>query len=182
MSSLTGSSSGNISLGSVFQQQTLDCSPKSVPVSQHGDRSYWSETELLNAQAENEFGLLKSRLINATIETNKFLDQDDQIVVKDHKLCVSLSFRRRLFVMEFRQTVSTQTAPNHSLEFIFKGAIPALGIDGHITLVLGRERNQNIWTQSNEKPIGLLGTNKALVGLVLRWLQSDNTVFLSRQG
>src|ERR1700722_10345134 len=92
-----------------------------------------TESRLLNTQALIEFGLLKARLFSGVVETNKFLEPDDQIVIREYRLCVGLTFRRRVFVMEFRQIASRADECNHALELVFRSATPEINNGGHST-------------------------------------------------
>jgi hypothetical protein len=133
-----------------------------------------TESRLLNTQALIEFGLLKARLFSGVVETNKFLEPDDQIAVSEYRFCVSLTFRKRVFVMEFRQVASRVDDCNHALELVFRTLPGEINNGGHSTLVLARENKQFIWRQINATTGWPTGNGRSLASLIIRWLQNDS--------
>ncbi len=153
----------------IFKQTTDDC--LSLVRKQ-------AESRLLNTQSLIEYELLKSRLIGSVTEMNKFLEADDQIIIQQYKLCASLSYRKRIFVMEFRQVASATDQCNHTLELIFRASANNFNDAGHSTLILTRAHKQFVWQQLQFIPGGPGGTSKGIAGLILRWLQNDNSLYL----
>ena len=137
-----------------------------------------AENRLLNTQSLIEYELLKSRLLGTVTEMNKFFEADDQIIIQEYKLCASLSYRKRIFVMEFRQIMTATDRCNHALELIFRPSANDFNDAGHSILILNREHKQFIWQQLQFVSGGPAGTSKAIVGLILRWLQNDNSLYL----
>lgn len=136
------------------------------------------DNRLLNTQACIEYEQLKARILSGVAETNKFLDPDDQIIVRENKNCLSLYYRQQLFVMEFRQITSSEDQCNHALDLIFRSPNTDFHTTGRTTLVLSREHNQFVWCQFHALAGSPAGTSKTLASLVLRWLQNDRSLFL----
>ncbi len=137
-----------------------------------------TENCLLNTQARIEFELLKSGILSGVSELNKFLYLDDQIMIQEYKLCTSLSYRRQIFVMEFRQLPTDSKLYNHALDFIFQGSNRKANTSGRTTLVLVKESNKFVWRQINPIAGGPSGTSKELTNMVLHWLQDETSLFM----
>lgn len=101
-----------------------------------------TENKLLNTQARIEYELFKSGIVSGVVGINKLLDLDDQVLVQEYKLCTSLRYRKRVFVMEFRQLPTDNKLYNHALDLIFQGANQKSNTSGRTTLVLAKEGGQ----------------------------------------
>lgn len=137
-----------------------------------------TENRLLNTQARIEYELLKAGILAGVAQINKLLDLDDQIMIQEYKLCTSLSYRRQIFVMEFRQLPTDNKLYNHALDFVFQGSNRKTSTSGRTTLVLVKESNKFVWRQLNPVAGGPSGNSKDLTNIVLHWLQDENSLFM----
>ena len=137
-----------------------------------------TENRLLNTQARIEYELLKADILAGVAQINKFLDIDDQIMTQEYKLCTSFTYRRLIFVMEFRQLPTDNKLYNHALDFVFQGSNRKSNTSGHTTLVLVKESNKFVWRQLNPIAGGPSGSSKDLTSLILHWLQDENSLFM----
>jgi hypothetical protein len=137
-----------------------------------------TEHRLLNTQARIEYELLKASILESVCQKNKLLELDDQIMSQEYKLCTSLSYRRQIFVIEFRQIPTDNKLYNHVLELIFQGSDRSSATSGRSKLVLDKDKSRFVWRQLDPNAGGPFGSSKVIASLVLRWLKDENGLFL----
>lgn len=129
---------------------------------------------LLNRRARIEYEHLKARILNDVTEMNKYFDSDDQIIVREYKLCMSVRYRQQIFIMEFRQLASNTNVSNYALDLIFQGAAGKFNQAGRTTLVLDRQSNFFVWHPQLQPVLGgQASTTQVLARLIVRWLQKQ---------